>query len=104
MKLRRIFANSFFVLALLFAQQGALAHSVAHFLSNEAPLQQDKPLPNSKVCDKCIAYAGISGALHSDSPIILLHDTNDGLFASDARCILSLSFLAFSSRAPPVFL
>ena len=104
MKLRRIFANSFFVLALLFAQQGALAHSVSHFLSDEAPSQQDKPLPNSKVCDKCLAYTGISGALHSDSPVIVLHDINDGLFATVAHCFLSLSFLAFSSRAPPVFL
>ena len=104
MKLLRIFANSFFVLALLFAQQGALAHSVSHFLSDEAPLQQDKPLPNSKVCDKCIAYAGISGALHSDSQIILLHDTDAGLFASVTHSFHSLFFLAFSSRAPPVFL
>ena len=104
MKLQRIFANTFFALALLFAQQGALAHSIAHFLSDEAPSQQDKQLPNSKVCDKCLAYAGISGALHSDSPIIPLHDTNAGLFASIAHCFFSTSFLAFSSRAPPVFL
>ena len=104
MKLRRIFANSFFVLALLFAQQGALAHSVSHFLSDEAPSQQDKPLPNSKVCDKCLAYAGLSGALHSDSPIILLQDADAGLFATVAHSFHSLFFLAFSSRAPPVFL
>ena len=104
MKLQRLFTNTFFALALLFAQQGALAHSVAHFLSDEAPSQQDKPLPNSKVCDKCLTYAGISGVLHSDSPIILLHDTNVGLFASFAHCFFSTSFLAFSSRAPPVFL
>ena len=104
MKLQRIFANTFFALTLLFVQQVALAHGVSHFLSDEAPSQQDKQLPNSKVCDKCLAYAGISGALHSDSPIILLHDTNTGLFASFAHCFLSTSFLAFSSRAPPVFL
>ncbi len=104
MKLQRIFANTFFALALLLVQQGALAHSVSHFLSNEAPSQQDKQLPNSKVCDKCLAYAGISGVLHSDSLIILLHDTNVGFFASFAHCFLSTSFLAFSSRAPPVFL
>ena len=104
MKFQRLFANIFFASALLFAQQGALAHSVAHFLSDEAPSQQDKQLPNSKVCNKCLAYAGISGALHSDSPIILLHDTNTGLFASFAHCFLSTTFLAFSSRAPPVFL
>jgi hypothetical protein len=104
MKLQRIFANIFFALALLFAQQGALAHSVAHFLSDEAPSQQDKQLPNSKVCDKCLAYAGMSGALHSDSPNILLHDSNAGLFTGVAHCFFSTSFLAFSSRAPPVFL
>jgi len=104
MKLQRILANIFFVLALLVAQQGALAHSVAHFLSDDAPSQQDKQLPNSKVCDKCLAYAGISGVLHSDSPIILLHDANAGLFASVAHCFFSTYFLAFSSRAPPVFL
>ncbi|MFI4922153.1 MAG: hypothetical protein ACHP6J_00365 [Burkholderiales bacterium] len=91
-------------MALLFAQQAALAHSVAHFLSDEAPSQQDKQLPNSKVCDKCLAYAGISGALHSDSPTILLHDTSSGFFAGVAHCFLSTTFLAFSSRAPPVSL
>jgi len=104
MKLQRIFAYTFFAVALLFAQQSALAHGVSHFLSDKAPLQQDKPLPHSKVCDKCITYAGISGALHSDSPIILQHDAGAGLFASVAQPFLSLSFLAFSSRAPPVFL
>jgi hypothetical protein len=104
MKLQRIFANTFFALALLLAQQGALAHSVSHFLSNQAPSQQDKTLPHSKVCDKCVAYAGVSGALHSDSPVILLHDADAGLFASIAHSFLSLPFLAFSSRAPPVFL
>ena len=104
MKFQRIFANTFLAVSLLLAQQSAIAHSVSHFLSDEAPLQQDKPLPNSKVCDKCIVYAGISGALHSDSPVILLHDINDGLFASIAHSFHSLFFLAFSSRAPPVFL
>lgn len=104
MKPRRIFAYTFFAAALLFAQQGALAHGISHFLSDEAPLQQDQQLPNSKVCDKCLAFAGISGALHSDSPIILLNDADAGLFASVAHCFLSTSFLAFSSRAPPVFL
>ena len=104
MKLQRTVAYTFFAVALLFAQQGALAHGISHFMSGEAPLQQDKPLPHSKVCDKCIAYAGINGALHSDSPIILLHDADAGLFGSVAHCFLSTSFLAFSSRAPPVFL
>ena len=104
MKFQRIFANTFFAVSLLFAQQGALAHGVSHFLSDEAPLQQDNPLPHSKVCDKCIAYAGISGALHSDIPIILLDGVGAGLSASVAHSFLSLFFLAFSSRAPPVFL
>ncbi|HWN30141.1 MAG TPA: hypothetical protein VNN78_02085 [Burkholderiales bacterium] len=104
MKLQRIFAYTFFAVALLFAQQGALAHGISHYLSNEAPLQQDQQLPHSKVCDKCIAYAGINGALHSDSPIILLHDADTGLFTSVAHPFISLSFLAFCPRAPPVFL
>jgi hypothetical protein len=104
MKPQRIFAYTFFAVALLFAQQGALVHGVSHYLSDEAPSQQDKPLPNSKVCDKCLAYAGISGAMHSDIPIILRHDTNAGLFASVAYPFFSLLFLAFSSRAPPAFL
>lgn len=104
MKLQRIFAYTFFVVALLFAQQAALAHGISHYLSDKAPLQQDKPLPHLKVCDKCIAYAGINGALHSDSPIFLLHDADAGLFASVAHPFFSLSFLAFCPRAPPVFL
>lgn len=50
---------------LLFTQHGAFVHSLTH-LADAAPSRsapQDKHLPHSPACEKCAAYAGVSGAL-----------------------------------------
>jgi hypothetical protein len=87
---------------LLYAQQTALLHSFAHIPSNMPP--PERQLPHSKVCDKCLAYAGVSGVLPSDNPIILLKHASPDSFIGAAQLFTSLFFFAFSSRAPPVFL
>ena len=101
MKLR-LYSYGALAALLLITQQGALLHAFAHAPSNIPP--HERQLPHSKVCDKCLAYAGISGALHSDYPNIPSDGASGGIFVSIAWSVHSLSFFAFSSRAPPVFL
>ncbi|MEN6586680.1 MAG: hypothetical protein ABFE02_11630 [Sulfuricella sp.] len=50
--------------ALLFAQQGAALHALSH-LTEPLPghSQQDKQLPHSPACEKCVVYAGIGSAV-----------------------------------------
>lgn len=50
--------------ALLFAQQGAAVHALSH-LAELLPghSQQDKQLPHSPACEKCVVYAGVGSAV-----------------------------------------
>ena len=101
MKLR-LWSYAALAALLLFVQQGALLHAFAHVPSNIP--SHERQLPHSNVCEKCLAYAGISGALHSDYPIIQSNEASVEIIVSVALQFLSLSSFAFSSRAPPVFL
>src|SRR5512143_2785999 len=52
--------------ALLFAQQGAALHALSHLAEPPAgQSQQDKHVPHSPACEKCVVYAGIGGAVAS---------------------------------------
>lgn len=87
-------------LALLFAQQGAVLHALGHFAENH-PAQQEKHLPHSPACDKCVVYAGIGSAAVSAVPLIAKMEAT----ALYAVVLLAALFLApsrfYSSRAPP---
>ena len=58
--LRTIFLKSLLVFALLFAQQGAFAHGIAHTLAEQS---QEQSLPHDKHCDLCAVYAQIGSAI-----------------------------------------
>ena len=98
MKSSRLLLPLFFVLAMLFAQQGAVMHGIAHVLAEQS---QDQSLPHDKQCDLCAAYAQIGSAVGSDS---IQFD-----FVSHAKQTLSVhsvaflpsTFAAFAARAPP---
>ncbi|MGH8750325.1 MAG: hypothetical protein ACREUV_01315 [Burkholderiales bacterium] len=88
---------------LLFAQQGSLLHGLSH-ISDKTPAQQDRQLPHSKACDKCIAYAEVGAALNNAHPVFLLADFGAVLAGHGSQLFFSSLHLAFSSRAPPAFL
>lgn len=98
MKSSRLLLPLFFVLALLFAQQGAVTHSIAHVLAEQS---QDQSLPHHKHCDLCAVYAQVgsaigSGAVHFDFTASFTEAHNDIAVAFHPA-----AFAAFAARAPP---
>jgi hypothetical protein len=61
---RRAFLHAGFALLLAFAQADAAAHVVSHLVdAGTGSSQPDKHLPHSQVCQKCLAFASIGGAM-----------------------------------------
>lgn len=87
---------------LLFAQQGAVLHAVAH-LGDYPPArqQQEQHSHPGQVCDECLAYAGIGSAAPAaslpDLPAIASHLPADACPAAPT----SAQRVAYRSRAPP---
>ncbi|MBZ0104818.1 MAG: hypothetical protein K8H84_04220 [Sulfuricella denitrificans] len=88
--------------SLLFAQQGAAMHALSH-LGETLPShsQQDKQLPHSPACDKCVVYAGIGSALTASAltlPAAVVHDRHLELIPAS---LLSWPAGSYLARAPP---
>jgi len=91
-----------FALSLLFAQQGAARHALAHLAENlPAQSQQEKHLPHSPACDKCVVYAGIGSAAASVAPSFDLRESGEPFFSTLFSPFFSKPQRAYSSRAPP---
>lgn len=90
--------------ALLFAQQGAAIHALSH-LSEPLPShsQQDKQLPHSPACDKCVVYAGIGNSLASCALAISAMAVHPPHFAFAPPALLSQPARLYRARAPPPF-
>lgn len=88
--------------ALLIAQQGAALHALSH-LTEPLPSQsqQDKHLPHSSACEKCVAYAGIGSALAASALAIPPLIVADAQFESAAAAYLPQTSPHYRSRAPP---
>lgn len=89
-------------IALLFAQQGAALHALSH-LTEGVPTQsqQEKHLPHSPVCDKCVAYAGIGSAALS-SPLTFAGQQTVAILAPAVFSLVrSFPHQTYRSRAPP---
>jgi hypothetical protein len=100
--MRRMFRSAllktFLVLALLFVQQGAVTHGIAHTLAEQS---QDQSLPHDQQCELCAAYAQVgsaigSGEVHFDFATSFI-ETHGEL----AVAFHSFTFAAFAARAPP---
>ena len=101
---RRAFLHTGFALLLLFAQAEGVVHSVSHrsdtFTSSSQP---DKQLPHGQVCQKCLAFAAIGGALPS-TPLVVGEWTLAVLEAAYPPVSFHTEpYQAYSSRAPPTF-
>jgi hypothetical protein len=93
-------------LFLLFAQQEGLLHEIGH--SGEAirwVASTGKHAPaDGKPCDKCLAFAAIAGAVHSEAPaLIVLHLAFDQPLQSE-RASIAAEMPSPRSRGPPLFL
>ncbi|BAN34163.1 hypothetical protein SCD_n00314 [Sulfuricella denitrificans skB26] len=98
----RLLFSLWLALALLFAQQGAALHALSHFADGvPAQSQQEKHLPHSPACDKCIVYAGIGGAAASSPPVFAVPETTAILAAVFFLLFFSAPLRTYLSRAPP---
>jgi hypothetical protein len=96
----RLLYSLLLAFVLLFAQQGAALHALEHFAENRAP-QQEKHLPHSPVCEKCVVYAGIGGAA-SSSPLAFEEQKAVGILVAIVLfSVIAFPLQAYHSRAPP---
>lgn len=100
----RLILFVFLAFSLLFVQQGAALHALSHF-ADSAPSQSqhEKHLPHSPTCDKCVAYAGLSGAVTSSPPVFAAQETINILAAVFFLTFISVPLRIYLSRAPPRF-
>ena len=99
---RRLFFHALLALLLLLAQQGAALHAISHLTEIVSTHSgQDKNLPHSPACDKCIAYAEVGGGVHS-VPLVF-HGVDTHFAQSPTVCSepSSRTLRAYSSRGPP---
>jgi hypothetical protein len=90
-------------LALLFTQQGAAVHALSHLserLSSQS--QQDKQLPHSSACDKCVVYAGAGAALAPSALAIPAVAAQTRHPALTRPALLSRMARPYHARAPPI--
>ena len=101
--LKRTFMTFLLPLLFLFAQHGAVTHEISHY-SEQAPLtQQKQQTPHSPICDKCVAYGEMAGALDAPSfniPVIptISIQIDDYQYSHSRHVVVS-----YQARAPPLF-
>ncbi len=95
--LRATFLKSLLVVALLFAQQGAVTHAISHTLTEQS---QDQSLPHDSHCELCAAYAQIGSAVGNTVHFDFAARAEETLSTRSAS-FHSIAFAAFAARAPP---
>lgn len=98
MRYPRLVLPLFLAIALLFAQQGAMLHAIAHSLAEHS---HDPSMPHEEYCEKCAAYAQIGSAVGSSSvdfDFAAVSTTATFFYFANFR---SIEFAAFVARAPP---
>lgn len=98
----RLFLFLLLALALLFAQQGAAVHALSH-LSEPLPSQsrQDKQLPHSPACDKCVAYAGVGSAVAASQLAFSTFAPPPPGFSARPAARFQRPYQPYQTRAPP---
>ncbi len=95
---RRLLLSLLLACTMLFIQQGAAMHSMAHALAEQS---QDQSLPNDAQCELCLAYAQIGSAIGSSD----VHFDFTASYSVQYERIHSnphsLTLAAFAARAPP---
>jgi hypothetical protein len=94
----RLFLPLLLVFALLFAQQGAVTHSISHVLAEQS---QDQSLPHHQHCDLCAVYAQIGSAISSSHVSFDFASSFEKTLATHSLSLRSIAFTAFAARAPP---
>ena len=96
--LRSTLLKLLLALALLFAQQGAVTHSISHVLAEQS---QDQSQPHHEHCDLCAVYAQIGSAIGSSHVSFDFTSSFGEVLAAHSVSFRSIAFTAFAARAPP---
>ncbi len=98
MRIVRLLSPLLLALVLLFVQQGAATHAIAHTLADQS---HDQSLPHDQQCELCAGYAQIGSAVVS-SGVYLDFSTS---FIASYECSRNdprpRTIAAFAARAPP---
>lgn len=91
--------------ALLLSQQGAAVHALSH-LGESLPShsQQNKQLPHSPACDKCVLYADVGAALAANALAIPATSAQISHLAIPAPVVQSQLIRRYHARAPPALI
>jgi hypothetical protein len=84
------------IFALLFAQQGALAHGITHTLT-----ESQQSLPHESPCELCAAYAQLGDAPLGVPPPLPNWAAHTEVTAASPLEFRSITVLAAAARAPP---
>jgi hypothetical protein len=98
--LRTLLLKVLLVVALLLTQLGGLTHGISHILA-EQKQSSDQSLSHDKLCDLCVAYAQIGGAVASNPVGFIGSASVETFHVNHLAVALSSRFVAFAARAPP---
>jgi hypothetical protein len=98
MNTARLLQPLLLVLALLFVQQGAATHAVAHALAERS---HDQSLPHDQQCELCAGYAQIGSAVGCNAAHVDFTASLTATYARSRNDPHTLTIAAFAARAPP---
>lgn len=98
MRLSRLPLAVLLAFLLLFAQQAAAVHGLSHYADSQQP---DKHYPGDKVCEKCAAFAELSGAVACADIVFHTAEFTQHLPRVVLEGLAHAAFVPYLSRAPP---
>lgn len=101
--IQRNFLSLFFAILLVFAQQGAMLHSYEHTADwHQKSSNEGKSTNHSVVCEKCVALANLGAAVSSQSHTLNIASGQFELLTYLHQSVISVRYLSYHSRAPPI--
>lgn len=93
-----LFSRLLLIIALLFTQMGGFAHGISHALADKG---SNHSLPHDKQCELCAAYAQIGSAIGSSAAQFEHGDSYETPHHTLFTLPASVTFVAYTARAPP---
>jgi len=90
--------HTLLVFALLFAQQGVMAHGMSHLIAAQS---HDQSLPHDTQCELCAAYAQMGSAVSSNDVPPAVASAIVETSPAFTNTYRTTHFTSFAARAPP---
>lgn len=103
--MRKLYLTLLLPLLLVIAQQAAAVHEFSHYTDAAAKSQQqDKRLPGGNLCEKCLSFAQVAGAVHAVPPVLALVELSYDYALSFHTPVIAAEVPACRNRGPPTLL